>query len=473
MKKSKWLLSLLSVALLCACAPNNSVSSPEASSQIPSEPTVSTLSESASDATSELPSSPSSETPSATSSQAPVSTSTPATDSRWNVNFAHYGETFMNELGTLIRSKSTKNTGYNELKNVLPKSDASPDNSSLIVPFYHDKSAAVTPTWNSIINREHVWPDSRAGSCAEGDPHMTRPTLMKENSSRGNNFYGPSTSNQFDPGSLGFEAARGEAARIIMYTCAKFHASNGLVLSNNPGDATSAKSMGTLKYLVQWNNQYPATEMEILRNDRLEAQGYGRNPFIDHPEYANWIWNEQGYVTSVPGGVPTSGGETTSSQPSGYTYTLVDALADLENAQIAIAGSQTGSDYFSLTSEAKSASLPWYLVGQSVVVSGTSMNSIVEAEKFTFAKGSDGKFTVKASNGKYLCNYISGTHYSVGFYSAPSAITEADTASEKWDITLSNGEAVMKGEANVYLEYYSGSFCGYKSAPSVALRLFK
>ena len=53
--------------------------------------------------------------------------------------------------------------------------------------------------------------------------------------------------------------------------------------------------MGQLKYLIRWNREYPVTEMEKLRNDRLDKMGFARNPFIDHPEYADYIWTEKGY----------------------------------------------------------------------------------------------------------------------------------------------------------------------------------
>ena len=52
--------------------------------------------------------------------------------------------------------------------------------------------------------------------------------------------------------------------------------------------------MGTLKELLKWNAQYPVTEMEKQINNYLSSQGYGRNPFVDHPEYANQIWDSNG-----------------------------------------------------------------------------------------------------------------------------------------------------------------------------------
>ena len=56
--------------------------------------------------------------------------------------------------------------------------------------------------------------------------------------------------------------------------------------------------MGTLKTLLEWNKNYAPTNIEIQVNNYLSKNGYGRNPFVDHPEYANRIWNKSGIVTS-------------------------------------------------------------------------------------------------------------------------------------------------------------------------------
>ena len=61
----------------------------------------------------------------------------------------------------------------------------------------------------------------------------------------------------------------------------------GLSLSNNPNDSTNLKTMGTLSTLLAWNTTYAPTPIEIQINNYLSSNGYGRNPFVDHPEYAS------------------------------------------------------------------------------------------------------------------------------------------------------------------------------------------
>lgn len=55
--------------------------------------------------------------------------------------------------------------------------------------------------------------------------------------------------------------------------------------------AEEKKEMGLLSTLLQWNQLDPPSKAEKLRNDRIcKFYQHNRNPFIDHPEYANLIW---------------------------------------------------------------------------------------------------------------------------------------------------------------------------------------
>ena len=224
------------------------------------------------------------------------------------------GNEFRAQLQSLIRNYTTNSCTYKECLSIGAKAASYPEGSSTFVPFYH-----ASPEVNegvsgngaclasaSECNREHTWPNSRgSGKSGPGaDPFLVRPTLTKENSSRQNFFYGYSSSNEWDPSSCGYEGARGEAARVILYaatayysTCGSGGSSSGnapLELSNNPGDETIVHTMGTLKTLLEWNAAYAPSDMEIQINDYLCEQGYGRNPFVDEPRFATYIWTPEG-----------------------------------------------------------------------------------------------------------------------------------------------------------------------------------
>lgn len=59
------------------------------------------------------------------------------------------------------------------------------------------------------------------------------------------------------------------------------------------------REMGLLSALLKWNELDPPSREEKLRNDRIcKLYQHNRNPFIDHPEYANLIWKSS--ISSTP-----------------------------------------------------------------------------------------------------------------------------------------------------------------------------
>jgi len=274
--------------------------------------TIYTIEESSSSDSSSVESSTSSESISESKSISSLEESSTITsietDNKWKLDFSKYGESFRSDLAKIMKGYKTSTATYSECLSIGARAAAYPNkNSSTFVPFYH--STSTTTSINSC-NREHTWPESRGGGSIETDPFMVRPTITKDNSSRGNNFYGNEKSNEWDPASCGFEAARGESARVILY-CAALYKDKGLSLSNNPGDSKTLKTMGTLKTLLKWNSQYPVTYIEKQVNEYLYAQGFGRNPFVDHPEYASFIWDNSGVRTT-----PYLGGDNYTSSTS-------------------------------------------------------------------------------------------------------------------------------------------------------------
>ena len=403
---------------------------------------------------------------STTSSSQTSSSSTPSGDPVWNINISLRGAEFRNALQTIMNGKRTRTATYSECKSIGAKAAAYPNaNSSTFVPFYHDTSRLAT---FSECNREHTWPNSR-GTGTEGpgaDPFIIRPALESENTDRGNKFYGTGSS-EWDPASCGFEASRGESARVILYAATMYYR-EGLSLSNNPGDSTGKKTMGTLSTLLAWNTAYAPTPIEIQVNNYLSNNGYGRNPFVDHPEYASYIWNSNGLI----------GGEIPPSEDdfkNGLNRESSLANLDGNNYVIASSDSATSFSYFAMDNEAK-PNYPWYIkpIGCSVNNDKTKLiaNDGATLKYYKFIKQTDGNYYIQnKENGKYIFAYYDGSHYSIGLGTTPT-----NSGSLSWTITTSNNGFVMKNatnSTNVYLEYYSGSFCGYKSAPSVPIYLYR
>lgn len=466
MKNNKKFLTLIAVIALiltgCACHAHRS------SSIAPSE--NSTIESSSADASStSLDVSSSNVAPSSTSSSS-ISYSVPPVepDSTWNIDLSLRGAAFRNALQTIMAGKKTRTTSYSNCLSLGAKAAAYPNaNSSTFVPFYHDASLTTT---QGQCNREHTWPNSRgSGESGPGaDPFIIRPTLTKENSDRGNNFYGTrgKSNGEWDPASCGFEGARGESARVILYAATMYYKSHGLSLSNNPNDSTSKKTMGTLSTLLTWNNTYAPTPIEIQINNYLSNNGYGRNPFVDHPEYASYIWDNNGLLG---GEIPPD--------PSEFNngLTIESSLSNLDGHEYVIASSDNASSfaYYAMDNEAKSDKLPWYIKPLSVSLNSDKTkliaNSGVTLKYYTFIKQSDGSYYIRSKEtNDYLYAYIDGTHYSIGLGTSP-----INSGSLSWTITSSGQGFTFKNAKNVYLEYYKESFCGYNSAPSVPIYLYR
>jgi endonuclease I len=48
-----------------------------------------------------------------------------------------------------------------------------------------------------------------------------------------------------------------------------------------------------IKMLLDWNRNDPVSEKELMRNEAVYGIQNNRNPFIDHPELADYIWGPQ------------------------------------------------------------------------------------------------------------------------------------------------------------------------------------
>ena len=227
------------------------------------------------------------------------------------------GTAFRSELAYLITTTQKKNTSYDELKTVYKTSDADPNKSGNIIWFYTGTSISYNGTLGSgsgATNREHVWPknggdafpkESEAGS----DAHHLRPAEATLNSTRSDNSFGevPTTNNNivkeagrtdypstcyqanstFYPG----EGYRGATARILMYVQTRWGDDYNLkfVLGNG-----NNKTIGDIEDLMKWHLLEPPTEAEKARNEVVFGIQGNRNPFIDHPEYAEMIYCHDG-----------------------------------------------------------------------------------------------------------------------------------------------------------------------------------
>ncbi|MCB5253150.1 MAG: endonuclease [Candidatus Cloacimonadaceae bacterium] len=154
----------------------------------------------------------------------------------------------------------------------------------------------------SSPNTEHTYAQSwfnPSSSVKKADLHHLFITTMQVNSSRGNlpfgnvastaasDVYYSHTPLQSYRGYDNWQHTvfqvnpeyRGNTARAILYFYTRY------------GDSLYQGGVNMLDTMIQWHYSDPPDAAEQSRNDALHGFQYNRNPFVDHPEYVNRIWN--------------------------------------------------------------------------------------------------------------------------------------------------------------------------------------
>lgn len=87
---------------------------------------------------------------------------------------------------------------------------------------------------------------------------------------------------------------KGDVARAFFYFVTRYQdkikswSNNTTAFSN---DTFPSVNIFYLQMMIQWNNEDPISEKEISRNNGTYLYQHNRNPYIDHPEYVNAVWN--------------------------------------------------------------------------------------------------------------------------------------------------------------------------------------
>ena len=115
----------------------------------------------------------------------------------------------------------------------------------------------------------------------------------------GNNLVGTINQQVFEP----VDEYKGDLARSYMGTMIKwagdyqadFTSSDGATIFS--GNYTAAGYFGLTSYgvalLMKWHRQDPVSQKEIDRNNGIQQTQGNRNPFIDYPYLAEYIWGER------------------------------------------------------------------------------------------------------------------------------------------------------------------------------------
>ncbi|MBN2605017.1 MAG: endonuclease [Bacilli bacterium] len=197
---------------------------------------------------------------------------------------------------------------YAALWEALAESDEDPLNSNNVILFYTGRSQAKSNHGGAIDewNREHIWPRSHGDlepTIANSDMHHMKPTDVSVNAERGSLDFDEGGATVYD-GNIATDCLKdgdsfeprdeikGDVARMIFYMAVRYEGDDGvpdLEMNNNTGNG-SIPFIGKLSILLLWNMQDLPDAFEMHRNDVIFSYQGNRNPFIDHPEFANYIW---------------------------------------------------------------------------------------------------------------------------------------------------------------------------------------
>ena len=205
---------------------------------------------------------------------------------------------------------------YDDVWDILKTSDQNPENSNQVWLIYTEtpRSKIDLQSGNSIVgkwNREHIYCQSRGGfatgtdyltpfsdgidiwSATTGvndigagvcDAHHIRAVDGQENTSRNNRNYGVEYNGPTD---ILTTTWKGDAARAIFYMSVRYSLLN--VVNGNPNDGTVGE-IGDLNTLLSWNHLDASDDFEMNRNNYIYTWQKNRNPFIDYPSLADYIF---------------------------------------------------------------------------------------------------------------------------------------------------------------------------------------
>lgn len=169
------------------------------------------------------------------------------------------------------------------------------------------------------VNKEHSFPKSWWGGGKQvqySDAYHLYPTDGRVNGQRSNFPYGEcaggssvaSNGSVKALGRLGtstfpgysgkvFEPDdqyKGDLARTYFYMAAAYNDKIGGWSSDMlAGNSYPVFSTWAVNLLLKWSRQDPVSQKELDRNDAVSAHQNNRNPFIDHPELAEYIWGNK------------------------------------------------------------------------------------------------------------------------------------------------------------------------------------
>jgi endonuclease I/chitodextrinase len=241
------------------------------------------------------------------------------------------GYTLKTQLYNIIKGHT--DNGYGGLYTTYQTSDVDNfyENDGTVLDMYSEKPNGTDPynystgstqrcgsysSEGDCYNREHIIPQSTFGSSAPmvSDAHFITPTDGKVNGQRSNYPHGTvatSTWTSLNGSKLGSSSVsgysgtvfepidefKGDIARMYFYFATRYETTvSGYSYPMFNGTSNQVFTTAFLNMLLAWNALDPVSPREIARNNAIYGTQNNRNPYIDHPEYVQQVWNPSGDI---------------------------------------------------------------------------------------------------------------------------------------------------------------------------------
>lgn len=337
------------------------------------------------------------------------------------IYYAQTGGKQKEALKSAVKSCAASHStlSYSNLFQYYDDIDIVPGTTNQVFDYYSTVVAYYSGNGNAVsgFNKEHSCPQSWWGGGSSSDCYSdlfnVLPSEQNANSAKSNYPVGEVGNATFSNGRIKvgpakagslytdkvFEPAdehKGDFARIYFYVATIYAQANWGSKSSVAATCAFVKQdYPTIKnefiqLLLKWHRQDPVDNWEITRNERVYGVQHNRNPYIDFPQLAEYIWGDStGFTfdinTAIPhldlsgllGGNPGGGGDnpggggggTNPDTPVG-TKLFSCTFEDTEGSNNSTGGSSTlwsGDDHFPNTTTV-------YQAGNAVRL-GSSKNS--------------------------------------------------------------------------------------------------
>ena len=190
------------------------------------------------------------------------------------------------DLSNIISSASAEGLGWNR-EHGMPQSTFYG-----IYPMYSDMHYII-PADARINQLRSNYPYARNnGAANDCNSPNTTPCTATNGSKLGKSTTPGYTNTVYEP----IDEFKGDVARYLLYYVVRYEGhlgNNNYLLSTSPLDGNEERGFEDwyINLLKDWNALDPVSQRELDRNNAVYAIQNVRNPFIDHPEWVDMIWN--------------------------------------------------------------------------------------------------------------------------------------------------------------------------------------